>query len=78
MSNSKSELRLLDISQVCEKINICKSTLYRNIKAGTFPSGRKLLGDKRVWLSCDVDAWLISSMLEGGEMTPLQKVGGAK
>lgn len=72
---SNSELHLLDISQVCEKINICKSTLYRNIREGYFPPGKKLLGDKRVWLSCDVDAWLIKSMLEGAEMTPIEKMG---
>ncbi|MHB0992570.1 MAG: helix-turn-helix transcriptional regulator [Burkholderiales bacterium] len=62
---SNSELRLLDISQVCEKINLCKSTLYRCINAGTFPPGKKLLGDKRVWLSSDIDTWLIKAMEEG-------------
>ena len=67
-------LCLLNTDQVCEKLNLSKSTLYRNIRNGIFPAGKKLLGDKRVWLSSDVNAWLISAMSE----SDLVVDGGAK
>lgn len=61
-------LCLLNTDQVCEKLNLSKSTLYRNIRDGFFPAGKKLLGDKRVWLSKDIDAWLIKAMSESKDV----------
>ncbi len=60
--SENQNLCLLNINQVCKKLNLSKSTLYRNIRTGIFPPGKKILGDKRVWLSVDVDSWLIKSM----------------
>lgn len=50
----------MDITEVTEKVDLGKTTLYAYMAEGKFPQPVKL-GDKKVrWLSEEVDAWLQS------------------
>lgn len=63
---TSTELRVLRIQQVAEKLSIGKSTIYDwlNPKSPrydeTFPKPFKLGGKAIGWLSSEVDAWLLN------------------
>ena len=66
--DQQSQVCLLSVRKMCEKLSISKSTLYKNLKNKPgFPQGNMRLGEKRLWLSVDVDAWLVASMAEMSE-----------
>lgn len=52
-------MHLLSVKQVLEKTGLgCRSTLWRAVKANTFPSPL-ILGPRRIrWRSDEVDAWI--------------------
>ncbi|AWM79337.1 hypothetical protein DKL61_02610 [Gammaproteobacteria bacterium ESL0073] len=64
--SSSTELRVLRIQQVAEKLSIGKSTIYDWLKPNsprydeTFPKPFKLGGKAIGWLSSEVDAWLLN------------------
>lgn len=56
----RPEKRLIRIQEVCGRIGVCKSTLYRMVSLNSFPPPRKLGGRTVAWLEADVDAWIDS------------------
>lgn len=61
----RTDKRLLRLPEVCERIGLRRSTLYRMITLHNFPVPRKL-GKKTVaWLECDVNAWIDSKRSDG-------------
>ena len=55
---------LLTLKQVIEKTTLSKATIYRLIKKGVFPRGKKLIPDcdKIVrWSKEEVDNWIKQS-----------------
>jgi len=55
---------LLTIKQVIERTTLSKATIYRLIKKGAFPRGKKLIPDcERIvrWESTEVDNWIEKS-----------------
>lgn len=61
--NSKVEaarthpLRLLRLAEVKRRTGMSTSTIYRWMKAGTFPRSHSF-GHVAVWSEADVDAWI--------------------
>jgi len=49
--------RLLSMKDVCQETSYHRATIYRHIKAGTFPQRRRL-GKRRVgWFESEIEAW---------------------
>ena len=52
----KSRL-MLDINQVMEIVSLCRNTIYRMEKAGTFPPSTYISANARRWFDSDIAAW---------------------
>jgi prophage regulatory protein len=50
-------MRIKEVSIVC---GISIPTIYRKIKAGTFPSGRRLSSKTTGWISSEIEEWMRS------------------
>ena len=50
--------RLLRIKAVCEKTTLSPSTIYKRIREGTFPRGRRIGSQAVAWLESDIVEWL--------------------
>jgi prophage regulatory protein len=73
--------RFLSMRQVLEMVNLCRTTLYERMSAGTFPQSVPL-GPKRIaFVESQVDAWMqarISAPVQRDEKRQrAQKVRGA-
>lgn len=53
---------LLNLEDVCSVTRLGKTTITNLIKEGRFPSSRKLIGRRRVWLESDVRDWIIRTV----------------
>lgn len=60
----RSEYILMRIGEVCDWLNVSKSTIYKWVKDGTFPSPI-ILGDDvgaknqaSRWVKSEIEAWL--------------------
>jgi prophage regulatory protein len=51
-------MRLLSLSQTVLKLSLSKATIYRLIKAGTFPHQLHLSPGKIGFLEADLDDWI--------------------
>lgn len=51
-------MKALGIKQVCEKVCLGQSTIYRMITKGQFPKPFPLVGNRTAWLESDIDNWL--------------------
>lgn len=54
----QSDIRLLRIDQVLEKVPVGRSSLYRMIRAGEFPEPSKRDG-MSFWSGSEVDNWIL-------------------
>lgn len=52
--------RLLKFEDVAEATNLSRATIYKRIRAGTFPQPRKLNNMVSRWLESEVDNWMQS------------------
>lgn len=52
------ENRLISMKQVLERIPLSKTTIYRNIRAGTFPAPIKLGRSRIAFSEAEVNAWI--------------------
>ena len=50
--------RLLRLTDVMDRVPLCKTTIYSRIRAGTFPAPVPLGGDMVGWVESEVDAWI--------------------
>lgn len=51
-------LTLLRMSEVCRRVGLGKSTVYRRIAEGEFPKGVDLGGGVVGWRSDEIEAWI--------------------
>lgn len=58
MDDQHTGLRVLFNKDVCVRIGLAKTTLYKMIAAGTFPKPRQIGGRKMGWPSSQVDDWI--------------------
>lgn len=56
-SPTTEPIRLLKIDEVARTTTLHRATIYRRIKAGTFPAGRSTGGRRVVWSSPEVEDW---------------------
>ncbi|MFN3727782.1 MAG: helix-turn-helix transcriptional regulator [Allosphingosinicella sp.] len=49
---------IVDVTDVQELTTLSRATIYRKMKAGTFPSNRQLAANRAGWRLADVQAWL--------------------
>lgn len=55
MIQAHDEQRLLRLPEVIRRTSLSRSEIYRQMKEGRFPPGRKLGPKIRVWLSAAID-----------------------
>ena len=53
------DMRLLSKLQVMDRVGVCFPTLWKWMRAGTFPRSRAL-GGSTVWIASEVEAWMAS------------------
>ena len=58
MAEIPTMVRLLDVKEVCRRLNVSRSTLYKMIAAGQFPPPLRLPGGAPRWREDDVDGWI--------------------
>lgn len=49
---------IVNMTDVEELTSLSRATIYRKMKAGTFPSNRQLAANRAGWRFADVQAWL--------------------
>ena len=59
MSDGFSD-RFLSAEELERKLGMHRTTIYRAVKAGTFPPGRQLGPQTVRWLESEIDAWMRS------------------
>lgn len=58
---------MLRLKQVCAKTGLSRSTIYAQIRQGTFPKAVRISVRSVAWRSADVAAWLESRPSTGVE-----------
>ena len=53
-----SSSRLIRVKEVLHRTGLSRSSLYRRLKAGTFPEGVRLGVQSVAWREDDVQAWI--------------------
>ena len=48
---------MLTTSEVTARVKLSRCSLWRAVKAGTFPPARRLSPGKRAWLEADITEW---------------------
>jgi prophage regulatory protein len=54
------QLKIYRKKQLCELLGFSSATLYRMVKAGSFPNSIRMSEHMVGWLASDVDEWLHS------------------
>ncbi|MFM2271453.1 MAG: hypothetical protein RL702_518 [Pseudomonadota bacterium] len=49
--------RLLRMKEVERETSLHRATIYRGIKAGTFPAPRKMGSQRVAWPEAEIEAW---------------------
>lgn len=49
--------RLLKIGEVAQQTSLHRATIYRGVKAGTFPRPRRLGPQRVAWSETDIELW---------------------
>ena len=52
-------LRLEPLKAVKARIGLSEATIYRLLAAGQFPKAHRRVGKKSLWLSTDIDTWIL-------------------
>lgn len=52
-------LRLESLKVVKARVGLSEATIYRLLAAGKFPKAKRKVGTKSLWLSTDIDAWIL-------------------
>ena len=53
-----SSSRLIRVKEVLHRTGLSRSSLYRRLKAGTFPEGVRLGVQSVAWKESDIEAWI--------------------
>jgi len=57
MADSNRLGRLLKIREVVQETSLHRATIYRGVKAGTFPAPRKIGRHRVAWPESEIEAW---------------------
>lgn len=57
--------RILTLNQVLERTSLCKTTVYRRIKDGTFPPMIHISKRRSGWHESEIDRWIRSPSTYG-------------
>jgi len=55
--------RLLSKKQVLDRVPLSFGSIWKMMRAGTFPQSRSISENKTVWLESEIDAWILSAPL---------------
>lgn len=66
-SPNPNQQRLLEIKQVMEATSLSRSSIYRGVKAGTFPVPVALTTGRVAWRAADVAKWIDAPLEWGAE-----------
>ncbi|MFV0508307.1 MAG: helix-turn-helix transcriptional regulator [Shewanella algae] len=58
--------RLIRMSEVIQRIGLCKASVYNRIASGTFPKPISIGGGRVAWLESDVDQWISERLAAAG------------
>jgi predicted DNA-binding transcriptional regulator AlpA len=61
----RTDNKLLTAADVCERLQVCKSTLDKLVAEGQFPPGLRVANKLRRWAESSVNAWIDSKANEG-------------
>lgn len=64
-----TDLHLIDITEVCRRAGISKTTIWRKLKAGAFPRPVYLSEQCRRWKAHELDAWIASLPISSSSPT---------
>lgn len=53
-------VQFLNSQQVTHKLGISRTTIWRMVKAGDFPSPRQISKNRVAWLSNEINQWQMS------------------
>jgi prophage regulatory protein len=70
-------MQFLRIDAVCALTGFKKSTLYANIKQGTFPAPVKIGRRASAWSSVDVENWQKAQIDAGWKPVPVRRRAAA-
>lgn len=59
-SATRGEKRLVRMPEVCKRIGVSRSSLYKMINLKTFPPPKQLGGRTVAWLESEIDWWIES------------------
>jgi prophage regulatory protein len=62
MSDAKRPLRLIRLAEVKYRTGLSTPTIYRRIRAGTFPKSYRIGASIVAWSEAEVDAWIKSAL----------------
>jgi len=51
------DITFLKLPEVCRKTGLSRSTVYKQIKAGTFPKQIKLTEHSSAWIASEIQEW---------------------
>ena len=63
-SGTKPRPHFLRISEVIHRVGVSRPTIYRWMRAGTFPKQIAIGANSVVWLESDVTKWMEDQMAE--------------
>ena len=66
-SPNSDQPQLLNITKVIEATSLSRSSIYRDVKAGTFPAPVRLKRRRVAWRAADIAAWSADPMCWGAE-----------
>jgi len=56
-------IRFLKELEVCDRTTLGRATIWRKVKAGTFPAPRQLADGRVGWYEHEVDAWIMEPVV---------------
>jgi prophage regulatory protein len=70
-TNPDEPRQMINEQQLLTLIPVSRTTLHRMMKSGTFPKGRAVSANRRLWLASEVAAW----QTELGQLDPQRRRG---
>ena len=62
MPDAKRPLRLIRLAEVKYRTGLSTTTIYRRIRAGTFPKSYRIGASIVAWSEVEVEAWIKSAL----------------
>src|SRR5439155_2846707 len=63
--------RYLRAREVCERVGLSRTTIWRQVRRGEFPTPRRLSANAIGWMASDVEAWIASRPTTRATVTPV-------